>query len=67
MNFSDRVDALNWLSELGWEYCSSTTKVSGASDGGTSSRETWILKYCVNGLTKEQIDSVYLQFNVREQ
>lgn len=65
LNFNNRVDALNWLSEKGWEYCSSTTTVSG-SDGDSSSRETWILKYCVDDMTDEQIQAIYGQFNVKE-
>ena len=51
--FNSRVDALNWLSDHGWEFCSSTTSVSGSgSNGGSSvsSSETWILKYCVEAI-----------------
>ena len=39
-----------------------------AQIGGTSvsSFETWILKYCVEGFTAEQIEEVYDIFNLRE-
>ena len=39
-----------------------------AQIGGTSvsSSETWILKYCVEGLTTEQIEEVYNKFNLLE-
>lgn len=67
--FTSRVDALNWLSDHGWEFCSSTTSVSGSGSNGdssVSSSETWILKYCVEGFTEEQIEEVYNTFNLRE-
>ena len=67
--FNSRVDALNWLSDHGWEFCSSTTDVSGAgssSGSSVSSTETWILKYCVEGFTDNQIEEVYSTFNLRE-
>ena len=65
--FNSRIDALNWLSENGWEFCSSTISVSGSGSNGdtsVSSSETWILKYCVEGLTTEQIEEVYNKFNL---
>ena len=67
--FNSRIDALNWLSENGWEFCSSTISVSGSGSNGDtsgSSSETWILKYCVEGLTTEQIEEVYNKFNLLE-
>ena len=67
--FNNRIDALNWLSDNGWEFCSSTTSVSGSGSNGdtsVSSSETWILKYCVEGFTTEQIEEVYDIFNLRE-
>ena len=67
--FNSRIDALNWLSENGWEFCSSTISVSGSGSNGdtsVSSSETWILKYCVEGLTTEQIEEVYNKFNLLE-
>ena len=67
--FNSRIDALNWLSENGWEFCSSTISVSGSGSNGdtsVSSSETWILKYCVEGLTTEQIEEVYNTFNLLE-
>lgn len=67
--FNSRIDALNWLSDQGWEFCSSTTSVSGSGSNGdssVSSSETWILKYCVDGFTAEQIDEVYNTFHLRE-
>lgn len=67
--FNSRVDALNWLSEHGWEFCSSTTSVSGSGSNGdssVSSSETWILKYCVEGFTEKQIEEVYNTFNLKE-
>ena len=67
--FNSRVDALNWLSDHGWEFCSSTTSVSGSGSNGdssVSSSETWILKYCVEGLSEEEITGVYSKFNLRE-
>ena len=67
--FNSRIDALNWLSENGWEFCSSTISVSGSGSNGdtsVSSSETWILKYCVEGLTTEQIEEVYNKFKLRE-
>lgn len=67
--FNSRVDALNWLSSHGWEFCSSTTSVSGPGSNGdssVSSSETWILKYCVEGFTTEQIEEVYSTFNLQE-
>ena len=67
--FNSRIDALNWLSENGWEFCSSTISVSGSGSNGdtsVSSSETWILKYCVEGLTTEQIEDVYNKFNLLE-
>ena len=67
--FNSRIDALNWLSDHGWEFCSSTTYVSGSGSNGdtsVSSSETWILKYCVEGLTTEQIEEVYNTFNLLE-
>lgn len=67
--FNSRVDALNWLSNHGWEFCSSTTSVSGSGSNGdssVSSSETWILKYCIEGFTTEQIEEVYNTFNLRE-
>ena len=67
--FNSRIDALNWLSENGWEFCSSTISVSGSGSNGdtsVSSSETWILKYCVEELTTEQIEEVYNKFNLLE-
>lgn len=67
--FNSRIDALNWLSDHGWEFCSSTTYVSGSGSNGdtsVSSSETWILKYCVEGFTTEQIEEVYNKFNLLE-
>ena len=67
--FNSRIDALNWLSENGWEFCSSTISVSESGSNGdtsVSSSETWILKYCVEGLTTEQIEEVYNTFNLLE-
>ena len=67
--FNNRIDALNWLSDNGWEFCSSTTSVSGSGSNGdtsVSSSETWILKYRVEGFTTEQIEEVYDIFNLRE-
>ncbi|MGM9751078.1 MAG: hypothetical protein ACI3YY_01785 [Candidatus Cryptobacteroides sp.] len=67
--FNSRIDALNWLSENGWEFCSSTISVSGSGSNGdtsVSSSETWILKYCVEGLTTEQIEEVYNTVNLLE-
>ena len=67
--FNSRIDALNWLSDHGWEFCSSTTYVSGSGSNGdtsVSSSETWILKYCVEELTTEQIEEVYNKFNLLE-
>ena len=67
--FNSRIDALNWLSENGWEFCPSTISVSGSGSNGdtsVSSSETWILKYCVEGLTTEQIEEVYNKFNLLE-
>ena len=61
--------ALNWLSDNGWEFCSSTTSGTGSGSNGdssVSSSETWILKYCVEGLTTEQIEEVYNTFNLLE-
>ena len=67
--FNSRIDALNWLSDHGWEFCSSTTSVSGSGSNGdssVSSRETWILKYSVEGFTESQIEEVYSTFNLHE-
>lgn len=67
ISFLSRIDVLNWLSSQGWEYCTSTSGSGSGSSGPTSSSssETWLLKYCVDGFTDEQIERVYNQFNIQ--
>ncbi len=67
ISFSSRIDVLNWFSSQGWEFCST---ISGSGSGGngptsSSSSETWLLKYCVDGFTDNQLEQVYNQFNIQ--
>lgn len=66
LSFANRIAALNWLSEIGWEFCSSTTDVTGGGDSSVTAHETWILRYCVEGLSEDQIQAIYEKFNVRK-
>ncbi len=58
LRFNNKMAALDWLSKLGWELCGVQTKVSDGDSNGMK----WIMRYCVEGLSEEEIQEIPQMF-----